>query len=219
MFCFPWVPLPSVQAYTRSRFEIEFWVMDQYRCWGHFTGMLMTSLRSRSLICSIVRHQRECHQSLKLSPTSLKSITALIKSLFLKEVLNHQIEMTTDVMKRNQSLTHERIHQVQDAVDQNKKSNENISKKLEVGLSSWSFSIGREFDICSAFYWPMIQTFLTSFLKLVKGRVADCVADFDSLKSTFETTSDKITVDMGHSRSGWLITTSHFCSKLGTCAN
>ena len=98
--------------------------------------MLMTSLKGQSPICSIVRHQRECHQSLKLSPTSLKSMTTFIKSLFLKEVLNHQIEMTTDVMKRNQSLTHERIHQVQDAVDQNKKSNENISKKLEVGPSS-----------------------------------------------------------------------------------
>ena len=38
-------------------------------------------------------------------------------------------------MKRNQSLTHERINQVQDAVDQNKKSNEDISKNLEVGTN------------------------------------------------------------------------------------
>ena len=55
--------------------------------------------------------------------------------------------MTTDVMKRNQSLTYDRINQVQDAVDQNKKSNEDISKNLEVNTSSstssWSFGIDR----------------------------------------------------------------------------
>ena len=117
-------------------------------------------------------------------------------SIFSKEVLNHQIEMTTDVMKQNQSLTHARINQVQDAVDQNKKSNEDISKNLEVR----QVSIHREVSLLTVNL--TFLAILTSFLKVVKGRVSDCVADFDSLKSTFEATSDRITSDMGDSRSG-----------------
>ena len=104
--------------------------------------------------------------------------------------------MTTDVMKRNQSLTYDRINQVQDAVDQNKKSNEDISKNLEVNILHRVLHCEvLVLTVCE----PIKLIILTSFLKVVKGRVVDCVADFDSLKSTFEKTSDKINSDMDNS--------------------